>query len=161
MNKKYIAIIIFLVLLIVGVVFIKMKTEKIEEIEKNNVINTNTISINEEELGVDIYHSDISKIENQFKENGINLENKKYISSKEIGENGFEYDINNSKIQMYSVSDEKLKYLTNSENIQQGIIQISTKNSRNIEAINFNNVIILNCMDDNLKQRIIKILNQN
>ena len=47
MNKKYIAIIIFLVLLIVGVVFIKMKTEKIEETEKNNVINTNTISINE------------------------------------------------------------------------------------------------------------------
>lgn len=157
MNKKYIAIIIFLVLLIVGVVFIKMKTEKIEEIEKNNVINTNTISINEEE----IENKKISKIENQFKENGINLENKKYISSKEIGENGFEYDINNSKIQMYSVSDEKLKYLTNSENIQQGIIQISTKNSRNIEAINFNNVIILNCMDDNLKQRIIKILNQN
>lgn len=157
MNKKYIAIIIFLVLLIVGVVFIKMKTEKIEEIEKNNVINTNTISINEEE----IENKKISKIENQFKENGINLENKKYISSKEIGENGFEYDINNSKIQMYSVSDEKLKYLTNSENIQQGIIQISTKNSRNVEAINFNNVIILNCMDDNLKQRIIKILNQN
>ena len=157
MNKKYIAIIIFLVLLIVGVVFIKMKTEKIEEIEKNNVINTNTISINEEEK----QNKKISKIENQFKENGINLENKKYISSKEIGENGFEYDINNSKIQMYSVSDEKLKYLTNSENIQQGIIQISTKNSRNIEAINFNNVIILNCMDDNLKQRIIKILNQN
>ena len=62
---------------------------------------------------------------------------------------------------MYSVSDEKLKYLTNSENIQQGIIQISTKNSRKVEAINFNNVIILNCMDDNLKQRIIKILNQN
>ena len=55
----------------------------------------------------------------------------------------------------------KLKYLTNSENIQQGIIQISTKNSRNVEAINFNNVIILNCMDDNLKERIIKILNQN
>lgn len=157
MNKKYIAIIIFLVLLIVGVVFIKMKTEKIDEIEKNNVINTNTISINEEE----IENKKISKIENQFKENGINLENKKYISSKEIGENGFEYDINNSKIQMYSVSDEKLKYLTNSENIQQGIIQISTKNSRNVEAINFNNVIILNCMDDNLKQRIIKILNQN
>ncbi len=157
MNKKYIAIIIFLVLLIVGVVFIKMKTEKIEEIEKNNVINTNTISINEEE----IENKKISKIENQFKENGINLENKKYISSKEIGENGFEYDINNSKIQMYSVSDEKLKYLTNSENIQQGVIQISTKNSRNVEAINFNNVIILNCMDDNLKQRIIKILNQN
>lgn len=157
MNKKYIAIIIFLVLLIVGVVFIKMKTEKIEEIEKNNVINTNTISINEEE----IENKKISKIENQFKENGINLENKKYISSKEIGENGFEYDINDSKIQMYSVSDEKLKYLTNSENIQQGIIQISTKNSRNVEAINFNNVIILNCMDDNLKQRIIKILNQN
>lgn len=157
MNKKYIAIIIFLVLLIVGVVFINMKTEKIEEIEKNNVINTNTISINEEE----IENKKISKIENQFKENGINLENKKYISSKEIGENGFEYDINNSKIQMYSVSDEKLKYLTNSENIQQGIIQISTKNSRNVEAINFNNVIILNCMDDNLKQRIIKILNQN
>lgn len=157
MNKKYIAIIIFLVLLIVGVVFIKMKTEKIEEIEKNNVINTNTISINEEE----IENKKISKIENQFKENGINLENKKYISSKEIGENGFEYDINNSKIQMYSVSDEKLKYLTNSENIQQGIIQILTKNSRNVEAINFNNVIILNCMDDNLKQRIIKILNQN
>lgn len=157
MNKKYIAIIIFLVLLIVGVVFIKMKTEKIEEIEKNNVINTNTISINEEE----IENKKISKIENQFKENGINLENKKYISSKEIGENGFEYDINDSKIPMYSVSDEKLKYLTNSENIQQGIIQISTKNSRNVEAINFNNVIILNCMDDNLKQRIIKILNQN
>lgn len=157
MNKKYIAIIIFLVLLIVGVVFIKMKTEKIEEIEKNNVINTNTISINEEE----IENKKISKIENQFKENGINLENKKYISSKEIGENGFEYDINDSKIQMYSVSDEKLKYLTNSENIQQGIIQISTKNSRKVEAINFNNVIILNCMDDNLKQRIIKILNQN
>lgn len=157
MNKKYIAIIIFLVLLIVGVVFIKMKTEKIEEIEKNNVINTNTISINEEE----IENKKISKIENQFKENGINLENKKYISSKEIGENGFEYDINDSKIQMYSVSDEKLKYLTNSENIQQGVIQISTKNSRNVEAINFNNVIILNCMDDNLKQRIIKILNQN
>lgn len=157
MNKKYIAIIIFLVLLIVGVVFIKMKTEKIDEIEKNNVINTNTISINEEE----IENKKISKIENQFKENGINLENKKYISSKEIGENGFEYDINNSKIQMYSVSDEKLKYLTNSENIQQGIIQISTKNSRNVEAINFNNVIISNCMDDNLKQRIIKILNQN
>ena len=104
MNKKYIAIIIFLVLLIVGVVFIKMKTEKIDEIEKNNVINTNTISINEEE----IENKKISKIENQFKENGINLENKKYISSKEIGENGFEYDINNSKIQMYSVSDEKL-----------------------------------------------------
>ncbi len=157
MNKKYIAIIIFLVLLIVGVVFIKMKTEKIEETEKNNVINTNTISINEEE----IENKKISKIENQFKENGINLENKKYISSKEIGENGFEYDINDSKIQMYSVSDEKLKYLTNSENIQQGIIQISTKNSRKVEAINFNNVIILNCMDDNLKQRIIKILNQN
>lgn len=157
MNKKYIAIIIFLVLLIVGVVFIKMKTEKIEETEKNNVINTNTISINEEE----IENKKISKIENQFKENGINLENKKYISSKEIGENGFEYDINDSKIQMYSVSDEKLKYLTNSENIQQGVIQISTKNSRNVEAINFNNVIILNCMDDNLKQRIIKILNQN
>lgn len=157
MNKKYIAIIIFLVLLIVGVVFIKMKTEKIDEIEKNNVINTNTISINEEE----IENKKISKIENQFKENGINLENKKYISSKEIGENGFEYDINDSKIQMYSVSDEKLKYLTNSENIQQGIIQISTKNSRKVEAINFNNVIILNCMDDNLKQRIIKILNQN
>ena len=157
MKKKYIAIIIFLVLLIVGVVFIKMKTEKIDEIEKNNVINTNTISINEEE----IENKKISKIENQFKENGINLENKKYISSKEIGENGFEYDINNSKIQMYSVSDEKLKYLTNSENIQQGIIQISTKNSRNVEAINFNNVIISNCMDDNLKQRIIKILNQN
>ena len=157
MKKKYIAIIIFLVLLIVVVVFIKMKTEKIDEIEKNNVINTNTISINEEE----IENKKISKIENQFKENGINLENKKYISSKEIGENGFEYDINNSKIQMYSVSDEKLKYLTNSENIQQGIIQISTKNSRNVEAINFNNVIISNCMDDNLKQRIIKILNQN
>ena len=157
MNKKYIAIIIFLVLLIVGVVFIKMKTEKIEETEKNNVINTNTISINEEE----IENKKISKIENQFKENEINLENKKYISSKEIGENGFEYDINDSKIQMYSVSDEKLKYLTNSENIQQGIIQISTKNSRKVEAINFNNVIILNCMDDNLKQRIIKILNQN
>ncbi len=157
MNKKYITIIIFLILLIVGVVFIKMKTEKIEETEKNNVINTNTISINEEE----IENKKISKIENQFKENGINLENKKYISSKEIGENGFEYDINDSKIQMYSVSDEKLKYLTNSENIQQGIIQISTKNSRKVEAINFNNVIILNCMDDNLKQRIIKILNQN
>ena len=134
-----------------------MKTEKIEETEKNNVINTNTISINEEE----IENKKISKIENQFKENGINLENKKYISSKEIGENGFEYDINDSKIQMYSVSDEKLKYLTNSENIQQGVIQISTKNSRNVEAINFNNVIILNCMDDNLKQRIRKILNQN
>ena len=101
-----------------------------------------------------------SIIENQFKENGINLKNKKEINSSEIEESGFEYEVGSSKIEMYSVSDDKLKYLTNSEEIPQGIILISTKNTIKKEVINFHNMIV-SCTDKKLKQKIIDILNHD
>lgn len=154
MNKKNIIIIIsILILIIIGGICIKMKEGKKE---KSSNINTNTINIDEKE----IEDKKFSIIENQFKENGINLKNKKEINSSEIEESGFEYEVGSSKIEMYSVSDDKLKYLTNSEEIPQGIILISTKNTIKKEVINFHNMIV-SCTDKKLKQKIIDILNHD
>ena len=97
---KKTSIIIGIVAVLCIILFIIVKSDKPNEVTNNNNISSN------QQTGK------IEQFEEQLKEEGITLSNKKEITSEQINENGYTYELNQETIEIYNVKQEKIDNIT-------------------------------------------------
>lgn len=130
MKKVFIIIGVIIILCII--LFLVVKTNNNKEERKIN------IEVNNVEEGK------IELFEKRLKEQNIILLNKEEITSEEINEIGYSYELNGEKIEVYTVDQEKIKNITvNAE--KDCVINIKSMNGKRIKAIYYDEILILNC----------------
>lgn len=129
---KKVSIIIGFIIVLCIILFVVVKTKDNKEERKIN------IEVNNVEEGK------IELFEKRLKEQNIILLNKEEITSEEINEIGYSYELNGEKIEVYTIDQEKIKNITvNAE--KDCVINIKSINGKRIKAIYYDEILILNC----------------
>lgn len=129
---KKVGILIGTVIILLAIFFIVVKTDKPDQVQNTNTV----VNINE--------NGKIERFAEKLKEEGITLTNKAEITSEQINENGYSYELNGETIEIYNVSQEKIKNIIVAEKAQE--ITIRTMQGKRINAIYYDEILILNCI---------------
>lgn len=140
---KKTSIIIGIVAVLCIILFIIVKSDKPNEVTNNNNISSN------QQTGK------IEQFEEQLKEEGITLSNKKEITSEQINENGYTYELNQETIEIYNVKQEKIDNIIEQRKSSYEIT-IRTMQGDTIDAIYCDEILILNCRKNS--EKILAIL---
>lgn len=140
---KKTSIIIGIVAVLCIILFIIVKSDKPNEVTNNNNISSN------QQTGK------IEQFEEQLKEEGITLSNKKEITSEQINENGYTYELNQETIEIYNVKQEKIDNIIEQRKSDYEIT-IRTMQGDTIDAIYCDEILILNCKKNS--EKILAIL---
>lgn len=140
---KKTSIIIGIVAVLCIILFIIVKSDKPNEVTNNNNISSN------QQTGK------IEQFEEQLKEEGITLSNKKEITSEQINENGYTYELNQETIEIYNVKQEKIDNIIEQRKSSYEIT-IRTMQGDTIDAIYCDEILILNCKKNS--EKILAIL---
>lgn len=131
-SLKKVGILIGTVIILLAIFFIVVKTDKPDQVQNTNTV----VNINE--------NGKIERFAEKLKEEGITLTNKEEITSEQINENGYSYELNGETIEIYNVSQEKIKNIIVAEKAQE--ITIRTMQGKRINAIYYDEILILNCI---------------
>ena len=131
-SLKKVGILIGTVITLLAIFFIVVKTDKPDQVQNTNTV----VNINE--------NGKIERFAEKLKEEGITLTNKEEITSEQINENGYSYELNGETIEIYNVSQEKIKNIIVAEKAQE--ITIRTMQGKRINAIYYDEILILNCI---------------
>lgn len=131
-SLKKVGILIGTVIILLAIFFIVVKTDKPDQVQNTNTV----VNINE--------NGKIERFAEKLKEEGITLTNKEEITSEQINENGYSYELNGETIEIYNVSQEKIKNIIVAEKSQE--ITIRTMQGKRINAIYYDEILILNCI---------------
>ena len=134
---KKIGILIGIVIVLLIIMFFIIKSDN----QNENVLNTN-VEANQQQ-------GKIEQFEEQLKEKGITLSNKQEITSEQINENGYSYELNKETIEIYNVAQEKISNIIVEENGHE--IAIRTMQGETINAIYYDEILILNCRENSEK----------
>lgn len=140
---KKTSIIIGIVAVLCIILFVIIKTDRPNEVTNNNNIYSN------QQTG------EIEQFEEQLKEEGITLSNKKEITSEQINENGYTYELNQEIIEIYNVKQEKIDNIIEQRKSDYEIT-IRTMQGDTIDAIYCDEILILNCKKNS--EKILAIL---
>lgn len=143
--KKTLIIILVIIICIITTIFIN----KNKQSNTKNLENKNDKIVTREEIGK------IQEFEEILEENGLNLSNKEAIFSTEINNEGFSYDVNGEKIEIYLINSEKINNILTKVYDNHEIV-IRTLNSPRKEGIYYNEILILNCNQN--KNKILDII---
>lgn len=142
---KKTSIIIGIVAVLCIILFIIVKINKPKKVTNTN---NNNISSNQQQ-------GKIEQFEEQLKEEGITLTNKKEITSEQINENGYTYELNQETIEIYNVKQEKIDNIIEQRKSDYEIT-IRTMQGDTIDAIYCDEILILNCRKNS--EKILAIL---
>lgn len=142
-NTKILVVVIIVILIIIGLLIINRK----KELKKTTNETIITSSETEENNQLQII----------LEESGLDVQIGENVYSELLGEEGNVYNVDGIEFEVYNVNETKINQLTQGN---QGEIIIQGENNRKEEGLVFGEIVILKCIDIDMKENLIKILSE-
>lgn len=144
-NTKILIVAVIVIICITVFAIVRINNNRIEEQERINRTIT-TSGVTEEEK---------DEIQQKLINGGLNVQIQESVYSEILGEEGNAYNVDGVNFEAYCVDESKVIELTQGN---QGEVIIEGENRKKEEGLAFGNIIILKCIDENTKEKLIEIL---
>lgn len=141
-NTKILVMVIIIILIIIGI-FVINRDKEVKE--KNETIITSSETEENNQLQIIL------------EESGLNVQVGENVYSELLGEEGNVYNVDGIEFEVYNVNETKINQLAQGN---QGETIIQGENNMKEEGLVFGEIVILKCIDIDMKENLIKILSE-
>ena len=141
-NTKILVMVIIIILIIIGI-FVINRDKEVKETNETIITSSETEENNQLQIILE--------------ESGLNVQVGENVYSELLGEEGNVYNVDGIEFEVYNVNETKINQLTQGN---QGEIIIQGENNRKEEGLVFGEIVILKCIDIDMKENLIKILSE-
>ena len=141
-NTKILVVVIIIILIIIGI-FVINRDKEVKETNETIITSSETEENNQLQIILE--------------ESGLNVQVGENVYSELLGEEGNVYNVDGIEFEVYNVNETKINQLAQGN---QGETIIQGENNMKEEGLVFGEIVILKCIDIDMKENLIKILSE-
>lgn len=141
-NTKILVMVIIIILIIIGI-FVINRDKEVKETNETIITSSETEENNQLQIILE--------------ESGLNVQVGENVYSELLGEEGNVYNVDGIEFEVYNVNETKINQLAQGN---QGETIIQGENNMKEEGLVFGEIVILKCIDIDMKENLIKILSE-